>query len=122
MSPKEAVRHDSVAPKCVEDLQMGQICAVAGDGQLSSRHEVDPGRGSGSPREASAELSTVPPVCSLPFGAPMPRRHGSSMRKNAASSLVHISSFFFNEQIFDENWKITQKHGRFWCFLIFRIF
>ena len=52
--------------------------AVAGDGQLSSRHEVDPGRGSGSPREASAELSTVPPVCSLPFGAPMPRRHGSS--------------------------------------------
>ena len=30
--------------------------AVAGDGQLSSRHEVDPGRGSGSPREASVGL------------------------------------------------------------------
>ena len=53
--------------------------AVAGDGQHCSRHDVDPGRGSGSPREASAGPSSVPRVCSLPFGAPMPRRHGSSM-------------------------------------------
>ena len=52
--------------------------AVAGDGQHCSRHDVDPGRGSGSLREASVGSSSVPLVCSLPFGAPMPRRHGSS--------------------------------------------
>ena len=52
--------------------------AVAGDAQHCSRHDVDPGRGSGSLREASVGSSSVPLVCSLPFGAPMPRRHGSS--------------------------------------------
>ena len=57
--------------------------AVAGDGQHCSRHDVDPGRGSGSLREASVGSSSVPLVCSLPFGAPMPRRHGSKL-----SSLV----------------------------------
>ena len=34
--------------------------AVAGDGQLSSRHEVDPGRGSGSSSKASMGLHIVP--------------------------------------------------------------
>ena len=47
--------------------------AVAGDAQHCSRHDVDPGRGSGSLREASVGSSSVPQVYTLPFGAPMPR-------------------------------------------------
>ena len=46
--------------------------AVAGDGQLSSRHEVDPGRGSGSPREACAGPSTVPQCVHYPSAPPCP--------------------------------------------------
>ena len=59
--------------------------AVAGDGQHCSRHDVDRGRGSGSLRESSVGSSSVPVVCSLPFGAPMPRRHGSSRAEGALS-------------------------------------
>ena len=65
----------SIASKTPKWVRSG---AVAGDAQHCSRHDVDPGRGSGSLREASVGSSSVPLVCSLPFGAPMPRRHGSS--------------------------------------------
>ena len=73
----------SIASKTPKWVRSG---AVAGDGQHCSRHEVDPGRGSGSLREASVGSSSVPLVCSLPFGAPMPRRHGSSMINYLESS------------------------------------
>ena len=67
--------------------------AVAGDAQHCSRHDVDPGRGSGSLREASVGSSSVPLVCSLPFGAPMPRRHGSSIIMGSAVSANIVSSY-----------------------------
>ena len=45
--------------------QMGQIV-------WCSRHEMDRGRGSGSPRQVSAGSTSIPRVCPLPFGAPCP--------------------------------------------------